>query len=51
MQTHNEMGLHTAQWLSLDYQTAYRDIHDLVLTRSSAGKLARLLLSQARERA
>ena len=26
-------------------QTAYRDIHDLVLTRSSAGKLARLLLS------
>ena len=47
MQTHNEMGLHTAQWLSLDYQTAYRDIHDLVLTRSSAGKLARLLLSQA----
>lgn len=40
-------GLHTAQCLSRDYQSAYRDIHDLVLTRSSAGKLARLLLSQA----
>jgi CRP/FNR family transcriptional regulator len=41
------MGAHTAQCLSRDYQTAYRDIHDLVLTRSSAGKLARLLLSQS----
>lgn len=45
MQTNSEIGLHTAQSLSRDYQTAYRDIHDLVLTRSSAGKLARLLLS------
>jgi CRP/FNR family transcriptional regulator len=45
MQTHTEIGLHTAQSLSRDYQSAYRDIHDLVLTRSSAGKLARLLLS------
>jgi CRP/FNR family cyclic AMP-dependent transcriptional regulator len=45
--SHSEMGAHTAQCLSRDYQTAYRDIHDLVLTRSSAGKLARLLLSQS----
>ena len=47
MQTHSEIGLHTAQSLSRDYQSAYRDIHDLVLTRSSAGKLARLLLSNS----
>jgi cAMP-binding proteins - catabolite gene activator and regulatory subunit of cAMP-dependent protein kinases len=47
MQSHCEIGLHTARRLSHDYQAAYRDIHHLVLTRSSAGKLARLLLSQA----
>lgn len=47
MHTHSEIGLHTAEFLSRDYQSAYRDIHELVLTRSSAGKLARLLLSQA----
>jgi len=47
MQTHSEIGMHTAQSLSRDYQSAYRDIHDLVLTRSSAGKLARLLLSNS----
>ena len=47
MQNHCEIGLHTARCLSRDYQSANRDIHDLVLTRSSAGKLARLLLSQA----
>ena len=46
MQSHAEIGLHTAQALSRDFHAAYRDIHDLVLTRSSAGKLARLLLSQ-----
>jgi len=46
IQAHSEVGLHTAQSLSRDFHTAYRDIHDLVLTRSSAGKLARLLLSQ-----
>jgi CRP/FNR family transcriptional regulator len=40
--------MQTAQSLSRDFQTAYRDIHDLVLTRSSAGKLARLLLSHSR---
>ena len=47
MKTSSEIGLHTAEFLSRDYQSAYRDIHELVLTRSSAGKLARLLLSQA----
>jgi CRP/FNR family transcriptional regulator, cyclic AMP receptor protein len=46
----SEIGLHTAQHLSRDFQEAYRDIHDLVLTRSSAGKLARLLLSQSPSR-
>jgi len=47
LDSHSEMGTRTAQSLSRDYQTAYRDIHGLVLTRSSAGKLARLLLSQS----
>lgn len=47
MKAHAETGVHAAQCLSREYQTAYRDIHDLVLTRSSAGKLARLLLSQS----
>ncbi len=45
MEKHGELGLHSAQALSADFQTAYRDIHDLVLARSSAGKLARLILS------
>jgi len=45
MEKHGELGLHSAQALSTDFQTAYRDIHDLVLARSSAGKLAKLLLS------
>jgi len=40
-----EAGLHSAQALSREFQSAYQDIHDLVLARSSAGKLARLLLS------
>ncbi len=47
MQNSSETGAHTAMSLSQDYQSAYHDIHDLVLTRSSAGKLARLLLSQS----
>jgi CRP/FNR family transcriptional regulator len=47
MQAHSEIGMHTAQCLSRDFRCAHRDIHDLVLTRSSAGKLARLLLSQS----
>jgi CRP/FNR family transcriptional regulator, cyclic AMP receptor protein len=46
MQAHSEIGVHSAQCLSRDFRSAHRDIHDLVLTRSSAGKLARLLLSQ-----
>jgi CRP/FNR family cyclic AMP-dependent transcriptional regulator len=51
MQLHSEISMHTAQCLSRDFQSAYRDIHDLVLTRSSAGKLARLLLSHSRTEA
>ncbi len=46
MQARSEVSVRAAQSLSRDYHLAYRDIHDLVLTRSSAGKLARLLLSQ-----
>ena len=40
-----EAGLRSAQTLSREFQSAYRDIHDLILARSSAGKLAKLLLS------
>jgi CRP/FNR family transcriptional regulator len=40
-----ELGLHTSQALSREFQSAYQDIHDLILARSSAGKLAKLLLS------
>jgi CRP/FNR family transcriptional regulator len=47
MEARSEVGLRAAQCLSRDSHSAYRDIHDLVLTRSSAGKLARLLLSQS----
>jgi CRP/FNR family transcriptional regulator len=47
MQSYSQVGMHTAQCLSRDFQSAYRDIHDLVLTRSSSGKLARLLLSHS----
>lgn len=47
METHSDVGVHTAQCLSRDFHSAYRDIHDLVLTRSSSGKLARLLLSHS----
>lgn len=46
METHSQIGLHTAQCLSRDFRSAQRDIHDLILARSSTGKLARLLLSQ-----
>jgi len=45
LEKHGELGLHSAQALSREFQSAYRDIHELVLARSSAGKLARLLLS------
>jgi CRP/FNR family transcriptional regulator, cyclic AMP receptor protein len=40
-----ELGLHSSVALSQEFQCAYRDIHDLILARSSVGKLARLLLS------
>ena len=46
-----ELGLHAAQSLSREFQSAYRDIHDLVLARSSRGKLAKLLLSWTDDRA
>lgn len=49
MQQHSEIGLHTSQCLSREFRSAYHDIHDLILTRSSSGKLARLLLSQCRK--
>ncbi|MBV9574725.1 MAG: Crp/Fnr family transcriptional regulator, partial [Acidobacteriales bacterium] len=45
IEKHGELGLRSALELSREFQSAYRDIHDLVLARSSAGKLARLLLS------
>ena len=47
LQSESEVGVHAAQSLSREFQGAYRDIHDLVLARSSSGKLARLLLSCA----
>lgn len=47
LQNESEVGMHAASWLSREFQSAYRDIHDLVLARSSSGKLARLLLSCA----
>jgi CRP/FNR family cyclic AMP-dependent transcriptional regulator len=47
MQMHPEVGMQSVQALSRDFHLAYRDIRDLVLTRTSAGKLARLLLSQS----
>lgn len=47
LQNQSEAGVHAALWLSREFQGAYRDIHDLVLARSSSGKLARLLLSCA----
>jgi CRP/FNR family transcriptional regulator len=47
IETHSDVGMHAAQSLSRDFQFAYRDMHDLVLARSSTGKLARLLLSSS----
>lgn len=47
LKNQSEMGVHAALSLSREFQGAYRDIHDLVLARSSSGKLARLLLSCA----
>jgi CRP/FNR family transcriptional regulator len=45
MERNGEIGLRSAHALSREFQSMYRDVHDLVLARSSAGKLARLLLS------
>jgi len=50
MQTYGEVSMRAAHSLSREFHSAYRDIHDLVLTRSSTGKLARLLLSQSLQR-
>lgn len=50
MQTYGDVSMRAAHALSRDFHAAYRDIHDLVLSRSSAGKLARLLLAQSREK-
>ena len=43
--TNGELALRASLALSREFQSAYRDIHDLILARSSAGKLAKLLLS------
>lgn len=45
IERNGEIGLRASEALSREFQSAYRDIHDLVLARSSAGKLARLLVS------
>jgi CRP/FNR family transcriptional regulator len=45
LENRSEIGLRAAQCLSREFQAAYRDIHDLFLARSSAGKLAKLLLA------
>lgn len=45
MERNGELGARAAHTLSSEFQSMYRDVHDLVLARSSAGKLARLLLS------
>jgi CRP/FNR family transcriptional regulator len=43
-----ELSLRSIRALSTEFQSVYRDIHELVLARSSAGKLARLLLAWTR---
>src|SRR6185312_9908802 len=50
MERNGEMGVRASQALSAEFQSMYRDIHELVLARSSAGKLARLLLSWSGDR-
>jgi CRP/FNR family transcriptional regulator, cyclic AMP receptor protein len=50
IEKNGELGLRSSQSLSREFQSAYRDIHDLVLARSSAGKLAKLLLSWSERR-
>jgi CRP/FNR family transcriptional regulator len=51
LHAHCEVGAHAAQSLSADFQSAYCDIRDLVMARSSEGKLARLLLSCSPQKA
>ena len=46
-ESQREVSVKVAHCLSRHFQSAYRDIHQLVLNRSSSGKLARLLLSQS----
>jgi len=50
MEKHGELGLRSASELSREFQSIYRGIHEIVLSRSSAGKLARLLLSWSHKR-
>ncbi len=45
MERSGELGLRSAQAVSREFQFTYREIHELELSRSSSGKLARLLLS------
>ena len=45
MERSGELGLRSAQAVSREFQYAYREILELVLAKSSSGKLARLLLS------
>jgi CRP/FNR family transcriptional regulator, cyclic AMP receptor protein len=45
MERNGELGLRSALAVSLDFQAVCRDVHDLILARSSSEKLARLLLS------
>jgi CRP/FNR family transcriptional regulator, cyclic AMP receptor protein len=49
MERSGEIGLHSAQALGREFQAMHRDVHDLVLARSAAGKLARLLLSWSQD--
>jgi CRP/FNR family transcriptional regulator len=48
IESSSEFGLRASLALSHEFHAVYRDIHDLMLARSSTGKLARLLLSWAR---
>ncbi len=50
IERNGELGLRAAQAVSREFQSAYRDFHELVLSRSSSGKLARLLLSWVNRR-
>lgn len=45
LRRNGEAGLHSAKALSVEFQAAFRDVQDIIMARSSAGKLARLILS------